>query len=153
MGTGAAKLVKQDILNAFIPALCSPCLARSCCLFSVSFVTALGPSKQELSKYVAGAKTALGILTMSLGMGLLCSAGTVTQLLYTLALGIPNTFSGDTEPGVWLRRGRGQSPDCHLGEQECSQPGLDTLSTALLPLRVSCSFLTPFTPQREDKGP
>ena len=152
MGTGTAKLVKQDILNAFIPALCSLCLARSCSLFSVSFVTVLGPSKQELSKYFAGAKAALGILAVSLRMGLLRSAGTMTQLLYTLALGIPNT-SGETEPGVWLRRGRGQSPDCHLGEQECSQPGLDTLSTALLPLRVSCSFLTPFTPQREDKGP
>jgi len=102
----------------FIPDFCSPCLARSCSLLSVSFVTVLDPSKQELSKYVARAKAALGILVVSLGTGHLGAAGTVTQLLHTLALGIPNTFSGETEPGVWLRRGRGQSPDCHLGEQD-----------------------------------
>lgn len=95
----------------FIPALCSQCLARSCSLFSVSFVTALGPSKQEFSKHVAGAKAALGISVVPLG-----AAGTVTQLLCTLALGIHSTF-WETEPGMWLQTGRGQSPDCLLGGQ------------------------------------
>lgn len=94
----------------FIPALCSQCLARSCSLFSVSFVTAFGPSKQELSKHVAGAKAALGILVVSLG-----AAGTVTQLLRALALGICSTFSWETEPGMWLQTGRGgQSPTVSL---------------------------------------
>lgn len=82
----------------FLPALCSLCLARSCSLLSVSFVTAFDPHKQELSKHVAGDGTALGILVVSLGTGLLGAAGTVAQLLHTLALGIPNTFSGETKP-------------------------------------------------------
>lgn len=55
---------------------------------------------------------------MSLGTGLLGAAGPVTQLLRTLALGVPNTFSGEPEPGIWLRRGRGQSLGHHPGEQD-----------------------------------
>lgn len=51
---------------------------------------------------------------MSLGTVLLSVADTVTQLLPQLDFGILNTFSRETEPGVWLWRGRGHPPDTSL---------------------------------------
>lgn len=96
----------------FIPAVCSPCLARGCSLFSVNMVTAAGPNKPAF-QVCCRSQGSSGHLGHVPGDSVLLSvAHAVTQLLPYLDFGDLSTFTRETEPGVW--RGRGHPPNASL---------------------------------------